>query len=195
MGLLSKSAYIVSTKPSERDADFFPTCPTFTTALLENVSFEGSIIEPCCGDGAMAAVISQQGYKVIASDKTDYGYGELADAFTLTGKHDNIVTNPPYNLAQDMVEHFLSITTGKVAVLLNASWIATAGRTALLNHYPPETIIVMPWRMKYLKDDGTMGTSGFSHYWIVWDNSRTTKDTKMIWATRNPNVPPHDLRV
>lgn len=51
MGLLSKSAYIISTVPSERDADFFPTCPTFTTALLENVSFKGAITEPCCGDG------------------------------------------------------------------------------------------------------------------------------------------------
>lgn len=138
--------------------------------------------------------MTEHGYEVTASDKTDYGYGEVVDAFAIGGKHDNIVTNPPYNLAQDMVEHFLSITTGKVAVLLNASWVATAGRTALLRHYPPEMIIVMPWRMKYLKSDGSMGTSGFSHYWVVWDNGRANSDTKMIWAARNPLVPTHDLR-
>lgn len=66
--------------------DFYPTPDWGTTALLSWVTFDGSILEPCCGDGAMAEVIKAAGYKVKASDIIDRGYGEVRDFLTIEGK-------------------------------------------------------------------------------------------------------------
>jgi len=47
--------------------DFFPTPAWGTEALLHFESFEGEILEPCRGDGAMAKVLSDAGYEVTAT--------------------------------------------------------------------------------------------------------------------------------
>jgi hypothetical protein len=41
------------------------------------VTFDGVIMEPCCGDGAMVKVLIEPGYTVEASDVQDFGTGFL----------------------------------------------------------------------------------------------------------------------
>jgi hypothetical protein len=51
--------------------DFVKTPIPVTEALLKYETFVGSILEPCCGDGAIANVLKQQ-YIVDCSDKIDW---------------------------------------------------------------------------------------------------------------------------
>ncbi len=89
--------------------DFFPTPAWATHALIENERFDGTIWECACGDGAMARVLEEAGYKVRATDLYGRGYGEAGvDFLKSVRKVDNIVTNPPYNVAEAFVAQGLN---------------------------------------------------------------------------------------
>ena len=115
-------------KPSERrradlaGPDFYPTPTWATRALIKHEKFQGTIWEPACGDGAMAHVLEQTGCRIISSDLHDRGYGKPGvDFLDAQDEVDNVVTNPPYNCAEQFVETALRIAKWKCAFLLRAA--------------------------------------------------------------------------
>jgi hypothetical protein len=96
--------------------DFVRTPKIITESLLKYEKFDGSILEPCCGDGAISKVLETQ-YNVISSDKYSYGYGKEKDLFELSEQYDNIITNPPFAQQQLVKKHLLSLTKKKLALL------------------------------------------------------------------------------
>ena len=96
--------------------DFVRTPKKITEALLKYEKFDGEILEPCCGDGAISKVLEKQ-YKVHSFDKFDCGYGEQKDLFEITDQYDNIITNPPFTQQQLVKKHLLSLTKKKMALL------------------------------------------------------------------------------
>jgi hypothetical protein len=86
--------------------DYFPTPPWATRALFAHVLPElgvgspGSVWEPACGDGIMAAVIEEYtSGPVVASDLIDYGYGTAPVDFLTHAplvRPDWTITNPPF---------------------------------------------------------------------------------------------------
>lgn len=97
--------------------NFVRTPREITEALLRYEEFEGGVLEPCCGDGAISEVLKENGFKVKSSDLFDYNYGELKDLFDINEEQDNIITNPPFSLKIDMIEKLLSITKKKLVLL------------------------------------------------------------------------------
>ena len=97
----SALAYVGHNSRGDREEnDFYPTPETATEALLKKQKFEGNIWECACGDGAISKVLLKHGYKVYSSDLIDRGYGSTGKDFLNSDlKADNIVTNPPFNLA------------------------------------------------------------------------------------------------
>ncbi len=84
--------------PKRAPFEFYPTPPEATRALLSVESFEGSIWEPACGDGAISKVLIEAGYEVISTDLIDRGYGAGGHDFLKSSRPlaKNIITNPPY---------------------------------------------------------------------------------------------------
>lgn len=97
--------------------DFVKTPLPIIQALLRYEKFEGLILEPCCGDGAISEALVNEGYNVQSSDKFIYGYGTEKDLFDITETHDNIITNPPFGQQQAVKRHLLNITGKKLALL------------------------------------------------------------------------------
>ena len=99
----SALAYIGHNEKGDREKDdFYPTPPEATQSLLNRQKFKGNIWECACGNGAMSKVMIEQGYDVYSSDLIDRGYGEVGIDFLQSNKKvDNIVTNPPFNLATE----------------------------------------------------------------------------------------------
>lgn len=97
--------------------NFVQTPPEVTEALLREESFEGDILEPCCGKGAISKVLKAKSYNVISSDLENYGYGEKKDMFDITSKVDNIITNPPFGKQQKVKKHLLNLTKKKLCLL------------------------------------------------------------------------------
>jgi hypothetical protein len=133
--------------PSRIPNEFYPTPPEAVRALLSVESFDGSIWEPACGEGAIAKVLTDAGHQVVSTDRYAYGFGEAGVDF-LAERHPrakHIVTNPPYGhgLADDFLLRALALTRetgGKVALLLNLASLCHPWRTDFWRRRPPARI-------------------------------------------------------
>ena len=154
--------------------DFFPTPAWATHALVENERFQGTIWECACGDGAMARVLEEAGYKVRATDLYGRGYGEDGvDFLKSTRKVDNIVTNPPYNVAEAFVAQGLKLARHKFALLLRLAFLEGANRanTIFLKH-PPSRVWIFSERITfYMKGAERAGSGTTAYAWFVWDRN------------------------
>lgn len=189
---------ISNRRKADEGPDFYPTPDWGTEALLKYEDFYETILEPCCGDGAMSEVLKRHGHIVKSSDIHDRGYGEVKDFFSITEKQDNIITNPPYGIANDIVEHALSITKYKVAMLVRIAFLEGLKRyERFYSSNPPARIWVFSERLsmypKNHKDSG--GDGGTTCYaWFVWDRDEEAAmfGTKIGWIA--PGLKPKKPR-
>ena len=167
--------------------DFYVTPAWGTRALIDHEEFEGRILEPCCGDGAMAEVLKETGNRVIASDLYDLGYGKVEDFLKIERRQRNIVTNPPFNIAEAVIDHALSIADGKVCFLLRSAFIEGQGRWhRIYNERPPTRILVFSSRLSiYPASDNRQGGGTTSYAWFIWDmmdvKRSDPKRTELVW--------------
>lgn len=154
--------------------DFYSTDHRVTEALLDVETFYPEILEPACGDGAMAKVLEDAGYEVQSSDITYRGWGLVKDFFHYTSWHGDIVTNPPFNISERFVRHALDIIPegGKVAMLLRLQFLEGQSRRRLFEEQPPRTVYVFSKRQKTyrngdIKKYGNM-QSALALAWFVW---------------------------
>lgn len=140
--------------------DYYATPYESTNALLNNVKFYGNFLEPCVGGGHIAEVIKKYypNEPVYCMDLVDRGYPNtlVKDFLTydfLDQKFDNIITNPPYSLAQEFLEKSMNIINdnGKIAMFLKIQFLEGAKRLEMFKKYPPKYIYVFtkrqnPWR-------------------------------------------------
>lgn len=91
-----------NTNKRRSKSDFYQTPYSITRRLLEVEKFEGRILEPACGAGAITAVLKEAGYdNVTAYDKEELFGGK--DFLDETCKFDAIITNPPFSLAKEFI--------------------------------------------------------------------------------------------
>src|SRR6516162_3210429 len=165
--------------------DFYPTPAWATKALLRHVKFQGSIWEPCCGEGDMSEVLIKAGYKVFSSDKYDRGYGRRQDFLSLTDSYkpfDNIVTNPPFAIAEDVLSHALGLARRKVCLLLRLAFLESQSRYhRFYARRPPEKVLVFSERLSmYPKGYPVKGGGVTSYGWFIWSNNITGKAMTII---------------
>lgn len=163
--------------------DFFPTPAWATHALTDNEAFEGAIWECACGDGAMARALEAAGHPVRATDLYARGYGETGvDFLRADAAVDNIVTNPPYNVAEAFVAKGLTLARRKLALLLRLAFLegANRARTIFLAN-PPSRVWVFSERITfYMKGAARAGSGTTAYAWFVWDKD-AAPGTELRW--------------
>lgn len=170
-------SYIRASTPDaenrERD-DFYPTPPEGTRALLAVESFTGPIWECACGDGAISRELEAVGYEVISTDLIDRGYGTHGVDFLLDyqTRAPNIVTNPPFKLAEQFARHALTRTTNKVAMLCRLAWLEGAERSLLFKGTPLARVWVFSRRLTMWRSGEATSNSGgaIAFAWFVWQH-------------------------
>ena len=174
-----------SSQHGRNAADFYATPPECTIALLDSYQrlFEGSRIwEPACGDGAISKVLEGRNLAVISTDLHDRGYGKGGMNFlTADCNCGSIITNPPFSLAADFIEH---AATKEVpfAMLVKSTYWQAAKRYDLFQRTKPLAIIAMSWRPDMSPERGKSGTMDF--IWTVWDR-KPAKKTEYILQRKN----------
>lgn len=160
--------------------DFYPTPPSTTHALMKVEKFDGTVWECASGNGMMAKVIEQYN-KCISSDiRSDRDiYGEKRIDFLQTFRSvDNIITNPPYLLAEAFVKHALRCARKKVAMLLKLVFLESVRRYDLFHDTPLKTVYVFCRRQKITIHGKQMKNSSMIAYaWFVWDKAYSGKPT------------------
>jgi hypothetical protein len=163
--------------------DYYATPSTATEKLLERESFLHSIWEPACGGGHISEVLSKYGYKVISTDKYNYGYNKqnleldfLASESDIVIHSGDIITNPPYKFAQQFVEKAMDVIPvgNKVAMFLKLTFLEGKNRRKMFEKYPPKYIYVASGRLLCAKngefDKVSRSNSGAVAYsWFIWE--------------------------
>ena len=163
--------------------DYFPTPRWATHALIDNERFDGDIWECACGDGAMAEVLAGTGNKIIASDLYPRGHGDAGHDFLQSGRRvPNIVTNPPYNVAEAFIAQGLRLAEKKLALLLRLAFLEGVGREArIFSQTPPSRVWVFAERITFYMAGAKRAGAGTTAYaWFVWDIG-ATGGTQLCW--------------
>lgn len=153
------------------DHDFYPTPEIATIKFLEHEKFKGEIWEPACGDGAISKVLQDSGYFTVSSDLIYRGYGEGGVDFLRSTYHtENIVTNPPFKLANKFVNHALTHASKKVCFLLRLNFLESKTRIPLFRDFPFARLYVHASRIPFQVSPGS-GSNAIAFAWFVWDYS------------------------
>lgn len=168
-----RAAKVVSTvgasnlsNKDREDLDFYQTPSFATKSLLDLRLVEAhNIWEPMAGNGAIAEVLKQNNcLNVTTSDivQRDYKLDFIQDFFNMKefpvsmlekgGR--GIITNPPYNVADDFILHALStLKADYLAVFLPVRYLEGSKRyLEIYQHYKPRDVIVFARRLGCYKD-------------------------------------------
>ena len=155
------------------DAEFFPTPAWATQALLERVTFTNPVWECAAGSGAMADVLANRGYEVLATDL--YGYGnpsvQTGVDFLSVPKFTvgSVVTNPPFSLAEDFISKALDCADHRVAMLLRLAFLEGKRRRSLWTSTPLEQVLVFSERLSFQRNSVNPKANGtIAFAWFVW---------------------------
>lgn len=189
-----------STDYERADNDFYVEPRWCVEALADAMEFPDSIWDPCCGSGTISSAFFDRGYRILATDiverwkyqietwdATQYGTPNcIAPGIRL-----NVVTNPPFKLAETITRRILDLIDYRLAVLQQLSFLASKGRHALFTEFPPSDILILsrrpsmpPGHMIEEMGDKAFkgGTTDFC--WIVWTKPHD-RETRVRWL--NPS--------
>lgn len=189
MGSAMKQPALIDVDPvSRRDFDYYPTPAWMTRALLRRVHVF-DVLEPCAGDGAIVGVLAEHGISCLWNDidPSRDAFWHLdatkAQSWEEFGREQPggfryfwTVTNPPFNLAEQIVP--LAVARNlPVAMILRLSWLEpTEGRQRFLERHPPSRLIVLPrhdWR-------GSGSTDSVTSAWMIWDEGSGRKGIEVV---------------
>ena len=149
---------------ADNPLDFHPTPGHVTKALIAREKFQGLILEPASGNGAIIRVFRKAGYTVTGTDivtGTDFLKSKIAVA--------NVVTNPPYSdgMAEKFCRQALAIAKNKVAMLLPMWFLEGVQRHDLFTCHPLKAIYIFSRRPKFGEQHDHQAP--FGTCWVVWD--------------------------
>lgn len=163
--------------------DFYATEPVAIEELMKIEKLAYDIWEPACGMGHLAEPLIKAGFHVIATDLIDRGYGTggvdflQQKGFVFCG---DIVTNPPYKLAEKFIEHGLEIIPEgyKLCLFLKLTFLEGKRRRELFKKYPPKTVWVSSGRIKCGTNGNFEGCSSMmAQAWYIWEKGYTGETT------------------
>lgn len=175
---------------ADRGDDVYETPSVAVHALLRVEQIPHRVWEPACGPGSIVRELRAAGRIVRASDLADYGCPDSENRIDFllersAGDAEAIITNPPYKLAAQFVEHAKRLCP-IVMMLLR------------FNFYPPERarfpdlydelshIYAFTIRLPMMHRHGWAGpktTSDKDFAWFVWsrDHHGPTTIDRISW--------------
>lgn len=173
---------------SRRPNDLYRTPVWAVHQLLEAVSIEGTVLEPCAGDGRIANVLRLDARREVYTNDVD-GRFDCDYAFDARhpgmweavsreagGKVDWVVSNPPFSFADQIVPLAFRESGIGVAMLLRLTWLEpTLARGEFLAEHPPKVISIP--RISFTGDGNT---DNVPTAWFVWEHDRRVEDVIVV---------------
>lgn len=181
------------TKKKRHKDDFYATRDRDATEAivpLLRAHFPNVLWENACGEGHMSKVLIDHGFDVVSTDKVDRGYGSVQDFLSTTeALAPAIVTNPPFNLAAEFIQHALfTLGVDYLALYLKATFYHADERFALFEEFKPARICPLTFRVDFSGEGRpTMETS-----WYLW--APTLQPVGLYQPIRRLNPKPRGRR-
>jgi hypothetical protein len=180
---------------ADRRDDLYETPVEAVDALLRVESLPRRIWEPACGPGAIVRRLRDAGHEVVATDLIDYGCPDSTGRIDFLMERrapigvEAVVTNPPYKLAGEFVEHALSLVP-HVVMLLRLAFLESERRSPILDSGRLARVLPFRRRLPMMHRDGWEGpraTSSIAFAWFVWDAAHNGACTlhRIDWNRRD----------
>lgn len=167
-------------KRRERNANDWYVEPAWSVeGLLDVQCFSGYTLDPACGRGNIVSTFKARGLRCVGTDIVNraphlftFDSVDFLDPRQHTAA-DNVVSNPPFDLAEEFLRRALDLARHKVAFLLRLSWLEGRRRrwihdeTPLAAVHPFAARVSMPPGGRDIVAKG--GAVAFA--WYVWDHS------------------------
>lgn len=169
---------LATTKSETREQnDYYATPPKAVEMLLDLETFDKNILEPCCGEGHISNVLKDAGHIVTSSDLIDRGYGEVKSIFDYKHFDGDVITNPPYKIALECLEHSYEIINdgNKVAMFLRLQFLEGVARRKFFDVHPPKVVYVPSHRLSCAMngDFENHHATAMTLCWFIWEKGFT----------------------
>jgi len=167
------------------ERDFYPTPDRLIQSYLSlghpnrpNIDMLDSILEPCCGDGAILNPLRERFANVKGTDITMGDRYDATKQSYWTDCCDWVISNPPFNCAVDIINNALLNSRKGVIMLLRASFLEPCkNRRHLLNGKISHITYVNP-RPRFRTD--TDGTDSSTVIFIAWAKKKVTPQINFL---------------
>jgi hypothetical protein len=159
-----------------RRDDLYETPPEAVHALLKAERLPLRIWEPACGPGSIVRVLRDAGHIVRATDLVAYGCPDSEAGIDFLMERSAppgvaIVTNPPFKLGAEFVEHGLELCPVVIA-LLRLAFLESTRRSRILDRGQLARLHVFRNRLPMMHRSGWSGPkarSSIAFAWFVFD--------------------------
>ena len=175
----------MSTTRARVENDFYATPKNAVEAILNKIKLNGSILEPAAGEGHISSVLKVY-YPCSEIVSTDLIHREEKFCVSIQGcidflthqfnrKFDNIITNPPFNLAQEFIKKALCLANDKVVIFAKIQLLEGNKRREMFENTPLKYIYVFSKRVNPLRngaevdEKGKPWSSTMCFAWFVWE--------------------------
>lgn len=172
-----------------------------TQILLRRFDLSGlpkPIWEPCAGRGDMVKALQDNGCNVFASDidMSEFDAGECkavqsdflkepVPAELLKTGFSAIVTNPPYDRAEEVIWRALELEPEIVAMLLRSEFNQADGRSAMFKDpqymFAAEIVVTTRPRWDWFFRDKPVASPRHGFSWFVWDRGQFEYHPTQFW--------------
>lgn len=180
--------------------DFYPTPPWATRALMEHIIIPEAgdvfnpmtVWEPAAGHGDMSRPLAEYFGNVLTTDIHDHG-GRLAHRqhdFLMSympegiDGADWIITNPPFQLAEQFIERASQIKGWRgTAMLVRSAFLEGTGRWKRLYSVKRPSIIAQ-YAERVVMHHGKLsptGSTATAYCWVIWMRDDPWNCTRMMW--------------
>lgn len=159
--------------------------------------------DPCAGVGTIVDKAVARGLQATGADIVDRAGGRfpVRDYLTDTTIYPNVVCNPPYSKAEEIIRHAFNHVTDRIAVLVPLRFLASQGRYALYaQRRECEMVLILSKRPSiptgtFLQEHGEKkrknGSDDFA--WIVFKvGGRSTPYAAIDWLVKELDYNPLD---
>ena len=190
------------------DPNFYATCYEALPPLLaaEGKRLPKALWEPACGNGALVVPLRNRGYEVTATDLNEYGCPvsitgldflssgaqSVAAQLSVDHGHYGIITNPPFNRAEEFVEIGVSLAP-YVAVLCRLAFLESEGRMNWFSRVGLSRVHVigerLPMMHKYGHEGPKLDKGAMAFCWFIFERSKRVKhQVPLRWVSWKKSV-------
>lgn len=177
-----------------QEHDFYATAPETTKLFLDRFLKDGGdlgndIWECACGEGHISIVLKEYfpQRNIRSTDLIDRGFGTGGvDFLTAENKADTIITNPPFSLMNEFIEHGLKLCNKSLILFGKIQTLEGMERVSLLKKSPLQYVYVYTKRQATWKNGEPLDSNG-KHWattmctaWFVW-NKQYTGEPVLRW--------------
>ncbi len=164
---------------AERGDDLYQTPPEATRALLRVENLPRHVWEPACGPGAIVNVLREAGHAVVATDLRSYGCPDSEGCIDFLMERrapagvEAVITNPPYKLAGEFVQHALTLVP-RVYMLLRLAFLESERRSVILDNGQLARVHIFKRRLPFMHREGWTGPQANSAIAFAWSSGTST---------------------